>query len=215
MDEVEDWVLHLVGSPWTYPVVAGILAVGAIITFLPTQSLVVAVGALLMARHEPLSLLSLAGATFVGMVVGDLAVYGLARGARRARKGRPPRSGSPHGLGRVVARIERRVGALRGRFRRAPFRTLAIGRFIPTGRTATDLLGGEGTLTTRRFLRYSATAAVAYAAFFVGFAALAGPFADRYPLLVTVLVVVLSIGAGLLIGWIDSRLQARRAAQEA
>lgn len=215
MGDVEQWVLQLVGSPWTYPVVAGVLALGAIVTFLPTQSLVVAVGALIMARHEPLSLLSLAAATFVGMVVGDLAVYGLARGARRRQADRPRRSRPEHGIGRLLARIERRVGALRGRFRRAPFRTMAVGRFIPTGRTATDLLGGEGTLTTRRFLRYSATAAVAYAVFFVGFAALAGPFADRYPLLVTVSVVVLSIGAGLLIGWIDSRLQARRGAQEA
>jgi membrane protein DedA with SNARE-associated domain len=90
---------------------------------------------------------------------------------------------------------------------------MTLGRFIPMGRSATDLLAGQTPLPGRGFLRISGLAAVGYAVYCIGLAALAGPFAAQHPLAVTVGVVILSIVAGLVIARVDDRLQARRDSQ--
>lgn len=209
MNAVQAWVLHLAGSPGTFLAVAVVLALGAVATVLPTQSLVVAVGALLLARPNPLlPLVALAAATVVGMVAGDLLVYGLALGVLRfgPRTHRPNRR-----LPRVFRLIEQRMVAMRDRFRREPMATIAIGRLVPTGRTATDLLAADVDVPLFRFLRMAALGGAEFAVFCLALASLAGPFVDRYPLAVTVGAVVLSVLVGLAIDAVDGRIERRRA----
>ena len=45
MEELTQWVLDLRGSGWSFAVVALVLLIGGVVTFLPSQSLVVALAA--------------------------------------------------------------------------------------------------------------------------------------------------------------------------
>lgn len=211
MAGVEAWVLHLVGSPWTFVAVAVVLALGGVVTVLPSQSLVVAVGALLVARMDPASLVLLGLATAAGMLGGDLGVYGLTRAARAVEhRERRRKALRPHLLPRLIAPIEGRIRAMRTRFAHAPLRTLVIGRFVPTGRAATDVLAGDAALPLLRFVRYSAVAGAGYAAFCIALAALAGPLVRHAPLVVTAGAIVVSILVGVVVDRVDARLHATR-----
>lgn len=124
MDAAEQVVLQLVGTPWAFLVVGLVLAVGSIAVFLPSQAMVVAIGTLLVGGDGGLlPVLLLIVAATIGMVLGDLALYQLARSVDL---------GSRSWFARPKVRKARE--AIDERYRAAPGRIAVLGRFIPMGR---------------------------------------------------------------------------------
>jgi membrane protein DedA with SNARE-associated domain len=205
VDAAQDLVVQLVGTPWTFLVVGLVLAVGSVAVFLPSQALVVAIGTLLVGGHGGLlPVLVLVVAASIGMVLGDLGLYHLARSVdlgSRSWFSRP--------------KIRRARDAIDARYRAAPGRIAVLGRFIPMGRLTTNLVGADSGLDVRRFLLSCILADVVWAAYCVGIAAATGGWSREQPFLVTTLAVVASILLGLAISAIEKVVRRRSEAAAA
>jgi membrane-associated protein len=196
---IEDAVLQLAGSPWAYVAVAVVLVVGSLVVFLPSQALVVALGTLLIGRGDPVvpvGFLVLAAA--VGMLLGDLALF---LAARRVD------IDSWSLLDRRRVRDAR--SSIDGRYRKTPARIAVLGRFIPMGRLATNLVGADSDLSLRRFVISCGIADLVWAAYCVGIAAVTGHWAREYPFVVTAIAVALSIALGVGIGAVERAFRRR------
>ncbi|MDM7885964.1 MULTISPECIES: DedA family protein [Curtobacterium] len=205
MDAAQDVVVQLVGTPWAFLAVGLVLAVGSVAVFLPSQAMVVAIGTLLVGGDGGLlPVLFLVVAATVGMVLGDLVLWRLARSVDL---------GSRSWFTRPKIRKARE--AIDGRYRKAPGRIAVLGRFIPMGRLTTNLVGADSGLDLRRFLLSCALADVVWAAYCVGIAAATGHWSREQPFLVTTLAVVASILLGLAISAIEKAVHRRSEAAAA
>jgi membrane protein DedA with SNARE-associated domain len=205
VDAAQDLVVQLVGTPWAFFVVGLVLAVGSVAVFLPSQALVVAIGTLLVGGDGGLlPVLFLVVAASIGMVLGDLGLYHLARSADL---------GSRSWFARPKVRAAR--DAIDGRYRAAPGRIAVLGRFIPMGRLTTNLVGADSGLDLRRFLLSCVLADVVWAAYCVGIASATGRWSREQPFLVTTLAVVASILLGLAISAIEKAVRRRSEAAAA
>lgn len=199
MDAAQEMVLQLVGTPWAFLVVGLVLAAGSVAIFLPSQALVVAVGTLLVGGDGGLlPVLVLVVAATVGMVLGDVALWHLARTVDL---------GSRSWFSRPKVRKARE--SIDARYRKAPGRIAVLGRFIPMGRLTTNLVGADSGLDLRRFLVTCLVADVVWAAYCVGIAAATGSWSRDQPFLVTTLAVVASILLGLGISAVEKALRRR------
>lgn len=199
MDAAQEMVLQLVGTPWAFLVVGLVLAAGSVAVFLPSQALVVAVGTLLVGGDGGLlPVLVLVVAATVGMVLGDVALWHLARTVDL---------GSRSWFSRPKVRKARE--SIDARYRKAPGRIAVLGRFIPMGRLTTNLVGADSGLDLRRFLVTCLVADVVWAAYCVGIAAATGSWSRDQPLLVTTLAVVASILLGLGISAVEKAVRRR------
>ncbi|RUQ04300.1 DedA family protein [Curtobacterium sp. HSID17257] len=199
MNAAQEMVLQLVGTPWAFLVVGLVLAAGSVAVFLPSQALVVAVGTLLVGGDGGLlPVLVLVVAATVGMVLGDVALWHLARTVDL---------GSRSWFSRPKVRKARE--SIDARYRKAPGRIAVLGRFIPMGRLTTNLVGADSGLDLRRFLVTCLVADVVWAAYCVGIAAATGSWSRDQPFLVTTLAVVASIMLGLGISAVEKALRRR------
>lgn len=199
MNAAQEMVLQLVGTPWAFLVVGLVLAAGSVAVFLPSQALVVAVGTLLVGGDGGLlPVLVLVVAATVGMVLGDVALWHLARTVDL---------GSRSWFSRPKVRKARE--SIDARYRKAPGRIAVLGRFIPMGRLTTNLVGADSGLDLRRFLVTCLVADVVWAAYCVGIAAATGSWSRDQPLLVTTLAVVASILLGLGISAVEKAVRRR------
>lgn len=199
MDAAQEMVLALVGTPWAFLVVGLVLAVGSVAVFLPSQALVVAIGTLLVGGDGGLlPVLVLVVAATIGMVLGDVALWHLARTVDL---------GSRSWFSRPKVRKARE--SIDARYRKAPGRIAVLGRFIPMGRLTTNLVGADSGLDLRRFLVTCLVADVVWAAYCVGIAAATGSWSRDQPFLVTTLAVVASILLGLGISAVEKAVRRR------
>jgi membrane protein DedA with SNARE-associated domain len=148
-----------VSSPWSYAVAVLVPALDALIPVLPGETVVIALGVATVGSADPRIAVLLALAAF-GAFLGDNAAYLLGR--------------------RFGPFIGRRVFAgQRGELRRAwaqrcldrfGGRIIVACRFVPGGRTAVTLTCGLTGYPRRRFVTWTACAAIAWAgyAFFIG-----------------------------------------------
>ncbi|AIV39245.1 DedA family protein [Curtobacterium sp. MR_MD2014] len=199
MDAAQEMVLQLVGTPWAFLVVGLVLAAGSVAVFLPSQALVVAIGTLLVGGDGGfLPVLVLVVAATIGMVLGDVALWYLARTVDL---------GSRSWFSRPKVRKARE--SIDARYRKAPGRIAVLGRFIPMGRLTTNLVGADSGLDLRRFLVSCLVADVVWAAYCVGIAAATGHWSREQPFLVTTLAVVASILLGLAISAVEKAVRRR------
>jgi membrane-associated protein len=174
-------VLHLAASPWIYLLVLVAVAVDAVIPIVPSETLVIGLGAL--AVHGRPGLWPLAAAVVAGGVVGDCLAYEVGRRAgRRAAHGHARRALRAHGGPAIVA-----------------------GRFLPGGRTATTLAAGSVGMPVGRFRLFSLAAGTAWAAYAITIGHLGGVAFQGNPLIGVA--VGLGVGAAVAAGY---RLVAER-----
>lgn len=194
MNSVVQWVLGMVGDPTTFIAVAVILAIGGTITVLPTQSLVVAVTTLLAAHGDvPFGPMLLFVAATVGMVAGDLFTFWLVRVVRVDR--------IPFLNGDSVSAL--RVST-RERLEANPGPILITGRFIPMGRILTNVAASDAGMSLGRFAKLSTVGGTAWAAYSIAIGSIAGVWAERFPVTMVIVAVVVSI----LLGYVFQRLEA-------
>jgi membrane-associated protein len=161
-----DHLMPLVSSPWLYVIVFAAVAIDGFIPVMPSEAVVIGLGAL-SATGSP-NLVALAAAVVAGGMTGDRVSYLLGRKAGgRVRRGRPAVAKEK------AERALLRYGGL----------AIVVGRFLPYGRTATAMTSGSVSLPRGRFRLFTALASVAWAAYAIGLGRLGGAtFADS-PLL--------------------------------
>jgi membrane-associated protein len=163
-----------------YLLVVGIVALDATFPAIPSDAAVVSAGALAAAGH--LSLGWAVAAVVAGAMAGDHLVYAL---ARHKLPGILERS-------RLGRRIRRNADRAYGRMEGVSTVALAMGRFIPFGRTAASATAGLVGVPALRYLWISLLGAGTWAAWMVGLGFFTGHLTGG-PLWIQVLLAV-SVG---------------------
>ncbi|MFK4730114.1 VTT domain-containing protein [Agromyces mediolanus] len=181
----DDALAQLAASPWLLPALFALVVGDAFLVVLPSETLVVALGALAATTGQP-NLLLVIPVAAVGAVVGDLACYGIGRAG---------------GLDRWAWQRTPRVAAAIDRVRRTVGRRTAVlvftARYVPFARIAVNLAAGAVRIPLARYLPLSAAAGLAWAVFNTTMGAVVGSaFADQ-PLLALAVSIPVAILSGL------------------
>lgn len=160
--------MGLLSSPWLYLIVFLAVAVDGFIPVVPSETVVIGLGAL-SAGGSP-NVAALATAAVAGGMAGDRVSYLLGG-----------RAGGHLTTGRPAAAREKAERALR----RYGGGAVLVGRFLPYGRTATTLTSGSMAMSPRCFRLFSALASAAWAAYAIGLGRLGGSTFAGSPLLGT------------------------------
>ena len=175
------------------------LVVGdAFLVVLPSETAVVALGALSATTGSP-ALAAIIPIAAAGAVVGDGLCYLIGRRI---------------GLDRWRWQREGRVGAAIDRVRTAVHRRTAVlvftARYVPFARIAVNLAAGAGKVPLRRYLPLSAAAGLSWACYNVGIGAIVGSALRDAPLLAVAISIPIAIVLGLAVDRLVSSLDARR-----
>lgn len=193
MQEVQEFVLSLVGSPWLFPVFAFFIAVSAAIPPVPSSALIVALGAVNSHTGKPLLILLLIAGT-VGSIAGDHVMYLLGRGSHFTSW---PMLRSPS--------TQRRVDRLEDRLYDGGLLFAVIARFIPLGRTLIALVSGSTRTDVRFWLSRTTAAGAIWTAYSLAF----GWLTARWIPLPMWASVLIAVGGSLVLGAVISRLADR------
>lgn len=195
----DTWVRELATSGWLLPALFGLVVGDAFLVVLPSETAVVALGALSAATGAP-NLVAIIPVAAAGAVVGDGLCYLIGRRV---------------GLDRWRWQREDRAGAMIERVRRAVHRRTAVlvftARYVPFARIAVNLAAGAGRVPLRRYLPLSAAAGLAWACYNVAIGALLGSLLRDAPLLAVAVSIPVAVVLGLLIDRTIARLDAARA----
>lgn len=186
------WIDAVLASPFLLPALFGLVVIDAFLVVIPSETLVVAIGAVAMSTGSPIVFAALPVAA-AGAIVGDTLCFFI---GRRLDLGRVIRRGGR--IGRAVARVERTVAE-------RPAVLIFTARYIPFARIAVNLAAGASALPYRRYLPLSAAAGVGWALYNVGIGALAGAALRDQPLLAVAISVPIAITVGLIIDAIVRR----------
>jgi membrane-associated protein len=199
MDEVTRGLLELASSPWIYPALFLLVVADAFLVVLPSETVVVALGALAGATGQPAVLL-LVPVAAVGAMVGDSLCYLIGRRIGIDRWGWQRRGPIAAALTRVRATVLVRPAVL-----------IFTARYIPYARIAVNLSAGAVGLPVRRFLPLTAAAGSAWALYNLGVGALFGTALSDTPVLAIAVSVVVAVVFGITVDLVVQRLAARRA----
>lgn len=192
------WIVGLAASPWLLPALFALVVGDAFLVVLPSETAVVALGALAATTGDP-ALGATVAVAAVGAVVGDGLCYLMGRriGLDRWRWQR---------RARVAAALERaRLGVHR--------RTAVLvftARYVPFARIAVNLAAGAGRVPLRRYLPLSLAAGIAWAGYNVTIGAVVGSALPESPLLAVAVSIPIAIILGLVVDRVVTGLDARR-----
>ena len=198
MAEIEAWVLALATTPWLYLALFLLVVADAFFVVLPSETVVVALGALAGATGRP-SILLLVPIAAVGALVGDSLCFLIGRriGIDRWRWMR---------RGRVAAALAR----ARATVLKRPAVLIFTARYIPYARIAVNLSAGAVGLPIRRFLPLAAVAGLTWATYNLAVGALFGAALPGSPLLAIGVSVVVAVTVGIAVDIVARRIAARR-----
>lgn len=193
------WIDALAASPWLIPALFALVVGDAFLVVLPSETAVVALGALWATTGAP-PLLAVVPVAAAGAVVGDGLCYLIGRRI---------------GLDRWRWQREGRIGAAIGRVRRTVHRRTSVlvftARYVPFARIAVNLAAGAGRVPLRRYLPLSLAAGTAWACYNVAIGALVGSALRDSPLLAVAVSIPIAIALGLVVDRAVAGLDAKRA----
>jgi membrane-associated protein len=164
------------GSAVSWVAVFGVPYVDGFFPFVPGESVVIAVGVVAAATHDPRSL-GLFGLACLGAWLGDQTSYllgrRLSRGAGKDRQRRPR-------FARVQAWVDRELA-------RGDLTLFVAARFVPYGRTVVTVTAGARRYPRRRFLLLDAVAAVLWTTYAASLGYAGGAAFEHHPVLGLVL----------------------------
>jgi len=152
-----DQLIDLVtASAWAYAIVLGFVALDALIPLVPGEAVVIT--AAVLAADGELSVVLVGAAALVGSFIGDNTAYRVGAGVgdrpvRRLLRGDRGR----RMLGWATRQLEVRGAAV-----------IVTARFVPGGRTATNLTAGTLALPWRRFVTAAGIAALLWSVYVTG-----------------------------------------------
>jgi membrane-associated protein len=182
-------LMPLVSSPWMYLIVFVSVAIDGFLPIIPTEALVIGLGAL-TATGRP-SLIALAATVTAGGMAGDRITYWI--GGKMGRRLRNRR------LVAAKAKAERglrRYGGL----------AILIGRFLPYGRAATAMTSGSVAMPLVRYTVFTGLASAAWAAYTIALGRLGGAAFTDSPLLGA----AFGMGLGLILGGVHMLVEKLR-----
>lgn len=192
------WISELAASPWLIPALFALVVGDAFLVVLPSETAVVALGALSATTDAP-PIGAIVPVAAAGAVVGDTLCYLIGRRI---------------GLGRWRWQQEGRVGAALERVRNGVHRRTAVlvftARYVPFARIAVNLAAGAGRVPLRRYLPLSLAAGIAWAGYNVAIGAIVGSAVRDSPLVAVAISIPIAIVLGLVIDRIVAGLDARR-----
>lgn len=197
--EVEQALLGMAASPWIYGALFLLVVADAFLVVLPSETLVVALGALAASSGRP-SMWLLIPVAALGALVGDTLCYLIGTRIGVDRWGWQRR-------GRVAAALARARATVLSR----PAVLIFTARYIPYARIAVNLSAGAAGLPLRRFLPLAAAAGTAWASYNATVGAIFGTALPDSPLLAIGASVVVAIVLGVVVDLVAQRLAARRA----
>lgn len=197
MDEITDAVLAASSSPWVYQVVFLLAVLDAFLVVVPSETVIVALGALALSTGAP-SLWLLIPVAAVAAVIGDSLVFAIGRGV---------------GLDRFKwmrrPRVIRAFAWARRSLDRRATAVLMTARFVPFARIAVNLTAGATGFRYRRFLALTAIAGACWASYYAFIGALFGTWFGIWfggnPVLAVAASVVVAIGLGVAVDLVMSR----------
>jgi len=192
------WIDGLAASPWLLPALFGLVVGDAFLVILPSETAVVALGAVSAATGAP-AIGAIIPVAAAGAVVGDTLCYLIGRriGLDRWRWQR---------VGRVAAALER----VREGVHRRTAVLVFTARYVPFARIAVNLAAGAGRVPLRRYLPLSLAAGVAWAGYNVAIGAIVGSAIRDAPLMAVGISIPIAIALGLVIDRVVAGLDARR-----
>jgi membrane protein DedA with SNARE-associated domain len=187
------WLVGLAESPWLLPALFLLVVRDAFLVVLPSETLVVTLGALWGSTGSP-PIVAIVPVAAVGAVVGDLLCFLIGRRV---------------GLGRWEggdSRLARAIVRARATVLRRPASLVFTARYIPFARIAVNLAAGASGLPLRRFAPLSAAAGVAWACYNTAVGALFGTVLAEVPLVAVAVSIVVAITLGVLVDAAAARL---------
>jgi membrane-associated protein len=171
IDAIVHAVEDLASTPWVYPALFGIAMFDAFLPVVPSETLVITLGAFAGATGEPhLALVMVVAA--LGALVGDHVSYAIGRTAgSRVFAGLEPHSRTKRTYDRVGRMLDERGGLV-----------IVVARYIPGGRTAATLTTGATGFPRRSFTRFALIAAITWGVYSAGLGYLGGVAFEREPL---------------------------------
>lgn len=187
LDNIEAWILSMSGALWIYPALFTVTVIDGFFPPIPSESVVIT----LTVAAQTSGTTWLPGvliAAILGAWCGDQIAFSIGRrvGTDRVRflQGR---------RGKAAVRWARRSLSRRG----AAF--IIAARYVPVGRIAVNMTAGAVGYSRRRFMEYSAVAAVLWGSYALAMGLVASVWLHEQPLLAMVVGVVLGVVVGLLI----------------
>lgn len=202
-DALNDLILSLAGSAWIYPVVFVFVVIDGFFPPFPSETVVVALGALAVSTGTPHPVW-LIGVATAGAVLGDSLAYLIGRRIGLTRFGWQRRPGAVRIADRARAALLSRPASL-----------LLTARYIPVGRVAVNMTAGATGFPLRRFLPLAALGGLGWAGYSVLVGMLAGAWLRTNPLLGALLAVAVALLLGVLIDAVVLRAVRRRADRRA
>lgn len=194
-------LVDLASSPWLYPALFLLVVADAFLVVLPSETVVVALGALAGATGEP-SVLLLLPVAAAGAMLGDSLCYLIGRRVGIDRWAWQRRGPVAAALARLRTTVLLRPAVL-----------IFTARYIPYARIAVNLSAGAVGLPVRRFLPLTAIAGTAWAVYNLSVGALFGRVMSETPLLAIGLSVVVAIVLGVTVDLIVQRVAVLRASR--
>lgn len=201
LDALNDLVLALAGSAWVYPILFAFVVIDGFFPPLPSETVVVALGALAVSVGAPHPVW-LIGVVTLGAVLGDSIAYLIGRRIGPARFGWQRRPG-------VVRVSDRARAALLAR----PASLLLTARYIPVGRVAVNMTAGVTEFPLRRFVPLAVLGGFCWASYSVLIGAVAGTWVRHNPVVGALLAVAVALLLGVVVDAVVVRVARARAAR--
>lgn len=194
MDQITDFLVAAVSSPWTLLVVFAVCLLDAFFPPVPSDIVLVAAVAVALGS-SPALLIPLVLVAAAGAVIGDNMTYTIGRriGTERHRwmRTRPMRA--------AIAGAETQL-------RRRPASLIITGRYIPVGRIAINLTAGSVGLQRRTFVPLSIVAGITWSLYMLVVATVASAWISDNPLLAGVVAAVSAVLLGIVIDRVMARV---------
>jgi len=194
---MDAWLVAIATSPLVYPALFALVVGDAFLVILPSETAVVALGALAASTGSPF-VPALIATAWAGAVVGDLICFGIGRRLGLDRWGWQREGRVRRAIARARSTVLTRTAVL-----------VFTARYVPFARIAVNLAAGASGLPLRRYLPLSAGAGLAWAVFNTVVGAVFGRAMPDAPLLAVLIAVVVAIVLGLLVDAVMRRLSQR------
>jgi membrane-associated protein len=201
MDQITDATLLLATSPWIYAVVFLLTVLDAFFIVVPSETVVVALGALALSTGSP-ELAILIPVAAVAATIGDSLTFWLGRRVGLRRFAWMRRSGVERVLAWAARSLDARAAAV-----------LLTARFIPFGRIAVNLTAGASDFRYRRFLGLTAIAGVCWASYNALVGAVFGVWFEGSPLIAVASSVAVALVLGVLVDRATTLLSTARSSR--
>lgn len=186
MDALGQFVLHAAGSPLALPLVFVLVVFDAIFPPLPSESVVIALGALSVSTgHPALPLLALAAG--LGAFLGDNITYEIGRRIGLDRFAWMRRGWFVRIMTKASAALDHRVSS-----------AVLAARFVPGGRVGVSLVAGAGHIRRSVFRPLTLLSSTCWTAYLLIIGAVAGSWVRDHPALAA----LAAAGLGLLVGFL-------------